>query len=756
MLQKFIKALAYLFICLLVNCSTLNAQELNIDSLKQILKKTQHDTSKLTTLLLLSENTPDGEWEVYNQQLLLLAKTDLKKNDVNQKKYIKYVAGAYNNIGYSNLQIGQLDSALFYFKKAEAMFLSVNDKLGLANALSNMGSIYVQLGKMNEAFNVFLTCLQYQQALKDIQAQSYTLNNIAYIFQEQGNIKKALEYNFKSLKIREQANDKSGMAYSYLNIGSIYQNQGDLKLARDFYNKSYRLFQVLKNKKGVAFSLNNLGNLLLKENKLASALDYFTNGLKAAEQSGDRQSVALLLSGLGSVNEEMNDRAQADVYLNKCLLLYEEINDNLGIAETSLLIGQNLVARKDFQKALPYALEALKIAQTSGYIETLGKTTKLLYNIYKQNGNAVKALEMHELYVLYKDSVNNKENRKLLLRKEFEYEFEKKEASIKANSKIENEKLKLTASEDKKRLNIIIFSVLTGLLVIMVFSVFLWRNNKKVQAANIIITQQKQEVEIQKAKVEEHNKEVKESITYAQRIQKALLASTNLLNTHLNNYFVLYKPKDIVSGDFYWATYHNHKFYFIIADSTGHGVPGAFMSILNIGFLNEAIKEKELVHTNEILNYVRRRLIASLADDGSSEGGNDGMDCSLLCIDLKNKKLEYSCANNPIIILREGQAIELEADKMPVGRSPSENKSFTLNTFDLQSNDQLFAFTDGFIDQFGGPKGKKFKYKNFRDLLFIIEKNPSAQQEETLTTAFLNWKGDLEQVDDVLVIGIRV
>jgi serine phosphatase RsbU (regulator of sigma subunit) len=256
--------------------------------------------------------------------------------------------------------------------------------------------------------------------------------------------------------------------------------------------------------------------------------------------------------------------------------------------------------------------------------------------------------------------------------------------------------------------------------------------------------------------LEEKNKEILDSINYAQRIQHALLASEGMLRKNLPEHFVLFKPKDIVSGDFYWACEAHDKFYFVVADSTGHGVPGAFMSLLNISFLNEAINEKGIKKPNEVLAHVRSRLITSLAIEGSNEGGNDGMDCILMVLDKSKTKLEVSCAHNPLLIIHTNELREIAADKIPVGKSVKNEQAFTTHTIDLKKGDILYAFTDGFADQFGGPNGKKLKYKALCNTLLENKDLPLSSQKENLLKLFSAWKGDLEQVDDVLIAGIRI
>jgi serine phosphatase RsbU (regulator of sigma subunit) len=231
--------------------------------------------------------------------------------------------------------------------------------------------------------------------------------------------------------------------------------------------------------------------------------------------------------------------------------------------------------------------------------------------------------------------------------------------------------------------------------------------------------------------------------------------------TSQKKFFILYKPKDIVSGDFYFALSHKHaqssseRFYLCTADCTGHGVPGAFMSMLNISYLNESIIEKGISKPNLILDHIRNSIINSLNPEGSTEEAKDGMDCVLCSFDFENDHLDYAAANNSFYIIREGNIIQCPADKMPVGMH-SEMKPFTLRSLDLQKGDVVYTFTDGLADQFGGPKGKKFKYKQLEEILLRIHKLPMEEQKIHLDRSFEDWKGQLEQIDDVLVIGVRI
>lgn len=264
------------------------------------------------------------------------------------------------------------------------------------------------------------------------------------------------------------------------------------------------------------------------------------------------------------------------------------------------------------------------------------------------------------------------------------------------------------------------------------------------------------EISHQRDLIEEKNKDIVSSINYAKRIQTALLASDTLLNKNMPEHFVLYKPKDIVSGDFYWGEAVDGKFLLCTGDCTGHGVPGAFMSLLGISFLNEIVIERKIVRPDLIFNQLRDDIIRTLNPAGTLEEGRDGMDAVLCSFDFANHKLEFSCSNNPLWVIRENKLIEFKPDKQPIGMYEGELKPFALQEFPIQKGDMIYAFTDGYADQFGGEKGKKFKYKHFQEELLKNHMKPVAEQRAILDDIIEKWKGSLEQVDDILVIGIRI
>jgi serine phosphatase RsbU (regulator of sigma subunit) len=300
---------------------------------------------------------------------------------------------------------------------------------------------------------------------------------------------------------------------------------------------------------------------------------------------------------------------------------------------------------------------------------------------------------------------------------------------------------------------ITIIAVLSALGVILLL--FSFRSNNQRRKANKLLSQQKALVEKQKQLVDEKQKEILDSINYAKRIQTALMANSKMMSDNLSDHFVYFKPKDIVAGDFYWAARLPDSFIYITADSTGHGVPGAFMSLLNISKLNDAINNN-ITRPDLVLNEVKSGIIRALNPEGSSEVSKDGMDAILCRIDIHNMKLQYAAANNSFCIIRDKTIINCKADKMPVGKSHDDASLFTYNEFALQKGDMIYTFTDGYGDQFGGPEGKKFMHKQLRSILLKIAELPLSEQNAIINQRFEAWKGNLEQVDDVLVIGVRV
>lgn len=328
-------------------------------------------------------------------------------------------------------------------------------------------------------------------------------------------------------------------------------------------------------------------------------------------------------------------------------------------------------------------------------------------------------------------------------RKESELKIQKQQAKI--ETELKNEQMK----QEKNRR----YFLYCGLVLVTLFGGFMFNRFKITKKQNHIIASQKQEVEQQKHIVDEKQKEITDSINYAKRLQQAILPPTEFITKNFPNSFLLYKPKDIVAGDFYWAEQINELFFIAAADCTGHGVPGAMVSVVCSNALNRAVKEFALTDTGNILDKTRELVIETF--EKSNAEIKDGMDISLLCIDKQNQKIFWSGAHNPLWYVQDNQLTEIKADKQPIGKS-YDTKPFTTHKIVYKTETIFYLFTDGFADQFGGPKGKKFKYKQFEETLVSISNKPMTEQTEIIDKKFGEWKGLLEQVDDVCIIGIKI
>ncbi len=578
--------------------------------------------------------------------------------------------------------------------------------------------------------------------------QANVFENFGYQYMNKGDVAKAIEFYLKGLKIHEALNCKMEVAATYGNMGFVYQQQGNLNKALDFYKISLKISQEINYNEGIATGYNNLGSINKDLDNYKEAIDFYNKGLEAYREINDIDGIATSLNNVGIAYKLKGEHEKSLIWFKKALVEFKKTKDTEGYLYSLNNIGTAYFKLKQYDLALKYSDSSYVYAAKVNTIDGMRISAKSKYKIYKATNQYDKALEMYEKYVSLKDSIKNEKNHVAILEQQHQYNEEKE--TLKHEKQIAIEK-----SEQQKN-KLITSAIILILGIVLVFSLWLYKKFKETTKQKSIIEIQKQEVEHQKALVDEHQREIKDSINYAKRIQTSFLASKSEFEKFTKNYFLFFKPKDVVSGDFYWANTINDDFYVCAADSTGHGIPGAFMSLLNMSLLNEAVLSKNLTNTAEILNFVRKILILGLKPDESGQGGNDGMDCVMVKINKATLMLEYSGANNPLWIIRNNELIELNADKMPVGRSLSEHISFTKQDFQLQKNDSLYLFTDGYADQFGGPKGKKYKYKQFSDLLLSLYEMEINQQVYPIQTSFDNWKGNLEQVDDVCVIGIKI
>ena len=695
--MRLLKTLLYFPLAVLV--SSLPAQNHSIDSLRKVLKTEKEDTSRVNTLNRLSS----------------------KLNEAT-----KY------------------DSSLVYSLKAVLLAEKLNFKKGLAKAYGLTADNYSYKDDYPKTMDYATKALKVYQELSDKKGMAIEYSYIGSVSWNQGNYPQALENDFKALAINQEIDNKSGIAANLSGIGTIYMDQNNDAKALEYYVKAMNMNKGLGNKNALANNYCNIGNAYYDMNNRTMGLEFYFKALALKIKLDDKRGIARNCGNIGNIYEDMGDYKQALEYEFRALDLDQKAGYKKGTASKMNTIGSIYTRLKDFKKAKLYIDSSLHVAQRIGEKEytksALGERTHL----DEVSGNYKDEFNDYKTYIKYRDSLMNASYTRKIVQAEMNFEFLQKQASAKAE---QDKKDAIVAQQLKKQL-IIRNIFIAGFILMLILAFYIYRGYRQKQKANEIIGEQK-------ILVEKKQKEIVSSIHYAQQIQKALLASDNLLSKYLKDYFILYRPKDIVSGDFYWGTTKANRFYLAVCDSTGHGVPGAFMSLLNISFLNEAITEKNIVRPSEVLNHARKRLIEKVSQDGSQ----DGMDGALISLPIDisgNEEIIYSGAYNAPIIVRDGKIIELPVDKLPVGASPKDYISFTTNTFGLQKGDTIYAFTDGYADQFGGPKGKKFKYRQFTETLLATAKLGMEEQKKKLEEILDEWKGMMEQVDDILVIGVRV
>lgn len=619
--------------------------------------------------------------------------------------------------------------------------------------LNRLGVILRNMGNSSKIEACLTEAEQLAVKLNYKKGEADALCEMGLFHELQGNYFEALDKQFKSLKLREAINDKSGISYSIHYIGDIYFSQSELsdkptskadynKKALAQYFKSLKVAEEIGDKRSIANNYNCLGNSFRENKDFVQSLNYYLKAVKNRREVGDSMYISQTYTNIGKLYLQHNEYDEAFPYLFQALTLAATYDFKRTLVKTLGTIGNIYLKKKEYTKALDYCNKSLKLSKEIGFLEYIAKANSSISDIYGapdySGHNGDKALKYYKDFVQQRDSINTKKANQI----DLQFEFEKKESLAKA----EQDKKDAIAAEELKQQKTQRNYSFIGLGLVLLFTAFIYRGYKQKQKINLVIAKQKKHIE-------EKQQEILDSISYAKRLQEAILPPKEFVSKYAPNNFILYKPKDIVAGDFYWAEFINGKFYIAAADSTGHGVPGAMVSVVCSNALNRTVKEFKETETGKILDKTRDLVIETF--EKSESEVKDGMDISLLCIDAINKTVTWSGANNPLWYIDGKELKEIKADKQPIGKIDNP-KTFTTHVIEFKTNTTFYLFTDGFADQFGGPKGKKYKYKQFSDLLMTNHNLELNMQLENANKSFDSWKGNLEQVDDVCVIGIKI
>lgn len=616
------------------------------------------------------------------------------------------------------------------------------------NALNALGREYIIEGEYIPADSILSISLQLAQQLKFSAGEAQALTNTGVLYWYQADYPEALEHYFKALRIVEASGNKNMTARSLANIGLVFSSQGDRQKALDYYERALKIKEEIGDKKAATIIRGNIAELYKTGGDPKLALESYLTALENSEEMKEQGLTGLYLASIASIYEARTEYAAALSYYLKALSIAETIKDKVLVAGVSNSIGGIYTKQKNYAEAERYLSSALKISSETGDLDTKKNAHRELSDLYEQQSKWQLAFENYKKFTAARDSIFNEEKTKKTVRSEMNFYFDKKQTA----EKVAQAKKDAIAEEELKRQRMQRNYFIVGFLLMLTLALFIFRGYRQKQKANEIIAAQKMEVEEQKDLIEEKSKEITDSIMYAKRLQDAILPPQSYIDTFLPENFVLYKPKDIVAGDFYWMERKDDRTFIAVADCTGHGVPGAMVSVICSNALNRAVMEFGISDPGQILDKARELVMATFSK--SDKDVKDGMDISL-CSIRSSGEVEWAGAYNPLWYISSGVFKELTADKQPIGKTENA-AAFTTHKILLNKGDLLYLFTDGYADQFGGEKGKKFKYKPFKELLNKNAGLPAIVQKAVLEEAFHNWKGNLEQVDDVCIIGIRI
>lgn len=575
-------------------------------------------------------------------------------------------------------------------------------------------------------------------------------NVLGLLLVDKGDYIRAQDYLLESKSIAESLGDTSLLAGPVNNLGLMYKTIGLHEKSLEFYLLAMDLDGDSDWSRSIY--LNNIAIAYVEMDKIKLAKNYYEQSIQLSEETGNYQNQANAIGNLGEIYFRTMDYDSALYYFLGSLDVNREIGNIIGEYFILNRIGMAYLRLKDPDKALEYCLQSYDISKVKSSLLQERDCHRCLYLSYQALGQKSKAFDHIEIFKTLDDSLLNDVKMEEIMGVQYQMEYEKQllEDSLAISTQQKIKEVQLNA--DLKTKNIIQYVLYVGIFALILVAIVLYRNFRLKQKDNEIIAEQKRIVENQKFLVEEKNQEITDSITYAKRLQEAILPTREKIKALLPDSFVLYIPKDIVAGDFYWLEETEEKVLFAIADCTGHGVPGALVSVVCNNSLNRAVREFKLIHPSEILDKTRELVIETFKSSNTTV--KDGMDIALCCFDLKTRELEYAGANNSLYLLRSGELIEFKADKEPIGTFTNPTP-FTNHIIATQENDQIFLFTDGFADQFGGEKGKKYKYKPFKEFLINSSHNSAVKQKASLENEFSRWLGDYEQIDDVCVMGVK-
>jgi serine phosphatase RsbU (regulator of sigma subunit) len=572
-----------------------------------------------------------------------------------------------------------------------------------------------------------------------------------------GNFVLALQFYQKALDMIELIDDKDMLSATLGNMGVIYSERGDYKEALSYFNKSLAIARSIEKKIGVGIMLGDIAIVYDEQGEYEKALEYDFEALKVAEELNDSLDIARYYGNLGNVNHSYAKKMrsegkpiQSDSLFTRALDFYFKavdmsklLDDKTGLTLHLGNIGSTYLTMQRYDESEKFLFQSLRLARELGMTVAIKNQLKGLSDVYKASKKPELALNYYEQYVALRDSLFNEENTKNIVRAEMNYEFDKKQTL----AKLEQEKKNIITLKEKQNQHLLLIFFSVFLILISVFAIFLYNRWRLTQKQKQIIEKQKENIV--------------DSINYAQHIQQSILVDETEIQKALPDSFIYYQPKDIVSGDFYWFSLVDGKVLIAAVDCTGHGVPGAFMSMIGNTLLNQIVNEKKITKPSDVLNLLHTGIFEALHQKKGAYLIADGMDISFCSIDFTSNELQYAGARNSLYWFANKELTIISADRKTIGDRQSvktkvASSGYTNHTIPLMKGMNIYLFTDGYADQFNGNDKTKFGIARFKNLIAEISHLSMSAQKQAFEKAHEEWRKGSNQIDDILLIGIKI
>ena len=678
-------------------------------------------------VLNLSKNVDSADYYYYKQ--LALAK------ELGEDKYINL---AVFNKAVINQYSGKPDSAFLNYQYLRH-HISEKDTFSYMRLINAIGNYHQDLGYLDTALIIYETLLNKSRQFNLKSYRALSFSNIAGTYMMIGYKDSSYKYHDSAYKLRLELNDSTNLAVSIAGKGNATM---DLKKRKSLFLKAIKYDSI-------PYVFNDLAGIYNNYKQMDSALYYNSIALSINKRFGRRKWLADSYLTRGTIffsytNSVYLDSAELNFF--RAREIYSLAKNISGVTRISYRLAQLNFKRKNYKKTINYALNSFENETNTSTKSSSAKILAESYALINDYKNAYK----YELFLEELDLEDYKHNN-VLNEERFNLETKHKLDSLEnLKSKQILEAEKMVATKEKQNLRTILIFLVLGSISIVVFLYIIAKRLRTIREQKVIIEEQHE-------LLNQSHKDVTDSINYAKRIQDALMTSSVYMKDILKDSFIIFKPKDVVSGDFYWVhkTLDNLVF-FVVADCTGHGVPGAFMSMIGNSLLNEVIIEDKVTEPGLILDKLRELLIKSLKQQGGDENTKEGMDIALCKLDSKKLEIEYAGAFNPMFHIRDGVLSEYKPNNQPIGVYAGKKVPFTNHKIKVKKGDMIYISSDGYPDQFGGPKGKKFLKKRFSDMILKASMQPISAQEKLIETTLKDWMEGHEQIDDICVMGVRV